>query len=160
MLFQGSSNGVGHLAAAWCWRELNRESTWGFLFFTTLLLDFLLAFLLEGKSRKHTFRQITLKFIILLFTFFIRMFSRKPCLVLAGLCSGIMATEWWKFALDHFGDCVLFTFHSGFYCSCSWITITGPNSYKLGLGLWNHMGVALTIEMLLVVIGLQFIWAV
>jgi hypothetical protein len=34
------------------------------------------------------------------------------------------------------------------------LPIFGRSSYKLGFGLWNHMTIALTLEMLLVVVGL------
>ena len=34
------------------------------------------------------------------------------------------------------------------------LPVFGPNSYKLGLALWDHMSIALTLEILLVVAGL------
>jgi FtsH-binding integral membrane protein len=34
------------------------------------------------------------------------------------------------------------------------LPVLGPDSYKLGLGLWDHMSIALVLEMLLAVIGL------
>ena len=147
--------GVGHLAAGLMLKRVEPRINLGILFFVTLLLDFLLGiFYWIGIEKVYVpvnYAQIH----YLLFTF--------------PYSHGLVASFAWSLlvcvlALQKRKDGIRFAiilaiavfshFILDFIVHIPELPVLGPNSYMLGLGLWNHMEVALTIEIFLVLIGL------
>lgn len=147
--------GVGHLAAGLMLKRAESRINLGFLFFGALLSDFLLgifywigiekAYIPENYSQLH----------YMTFTF---PYSHG---LLASLISSLLvfllAVWQWNNGLRIgiiLAIAVFSHFILDFIVHVPGLPVAGPNSYKLGLGLWNHMGIALTVEIFLVLIGL------
>jgi hypothetical protein len=145
--------GVGHLAAGLMLKKVEPRINLGVLFFATLLLDFLLGIFYWIGIEKAVVPQNYGQLHYLTFSF---TFSH-----------GLVTAIFWSlltFALAVsqenkrvgliLGVAVFSHFILDFIVHVPELPVTGPNSYKLGLGLWNHMAIALTIEIFLVLIGL------
>jgi len=145
--------GVGHLAAGLMLKRVEPRINLGVLFFATLLLDFLLgvfycigiekAYVPSNYSQLHylTFsfpysHGLVASFIWSLLIFLLAAWQRN-----SGIGIVLAIAVFSHFILD-------------FIVHVPELPVVGPNSYKLGLGLWNHMTIALPAEILLVVIGL------
>jgi hypothetical protein len=147
--------GVGHLAAGLMLKRVEPRINLGLLFFGTLLLDFLLglfyffgvekAYVPPNYSQLHylTFNfpyshglVASLMWSLLVFLLALWLRNKRTGLILA-------ITVFSHFILDaivHIPE----------------LPVLGADSTKIGFGLWNHMSIALTLEMFLVVIGLFF----
>lgn len=150
---------AGHLAAGLALKQADKRVNLGILFFATLFSDFLLGlFILFGIEQVHVpanFQDIH----YLMFTF---PYSHG---LLASLLWSLLAflgvQQLWrtKGAQKWRGGLVIaLAVFSHFLLD--WIVhapelpLLGETSPKLGLGLWNHLGLALTLETGLVIIGL------
>lgn len=151
--------GVGHLAVALVLKRAEPRINLGLLFFASLLLDFLLGIfywlgLEQASIPAHYENAHSVVF----------SFPYSHGLLASLLWSALvflLARYLWKKEDGTrigiiFGLAVFSHFILDFIVHVPDLPVLGRNSYKLGLGLWDQMSIALTLEMLLVVIGLIF----
>ena len=149
--------GVGHLAVGLMLKRVTPGINLGFLFFATLLSDFLLGVfywlgLEQASIPAHYENAHSVAFSFpyshgllasLLWSALIFLLARylwpKEDRTMIGIIFGLAVFS--HFILD-------------FIVHVPEMPVLGRDSYKLGLGLWEHMSIALILEMLLVVIGL------
>jgi hypothetical protein len=149
--------GVGHLAVGLMLKRAEPRVNVGLLFFATLLPDFLLGVfywlgLEQASIPTHYENAHSLVF----------SFPYSHGLLASLLWSALvflLARYLWQQGGSPrigiiFGLAVLSHFILDFIVHVPELPVFGRNSYKLGLGLWDHMSIALTLEMLLVVAGL------
>ena len=153
---------AGHLAAGLVLKKMERRLNLGWLFFATLFHDFLLGILvLLGWEQIHipsNFAQTH----YLTFTF---PYSHglAASIVWSMLAFGItyaLLPRWSANERQQAGLAISLAVFSHFVLD--WLVhipelpLLGNNSLKLGLGLWNNLPLALTLETALVVIGFVF----
>lgn len=149
--------GVGHLAAGLMLKKVEPRINLGVLFFAALLSDFLLgifywiglekAYIPANYSQLH---YLTFTFpyshglvasVVWSLLFFLLALLQRNNGIRAGFILAIAVFS--HFILDlivHIPE----------------LPVLGASSIKFGFGLWNHMPIALTVEIFLVVIGLFF----
>jgi len=149
--------GVGHLAVGLMLKRVDPRINLGPLFFATLLPDFLFGIFywlgLDHASVPANYQNA--KSVVLVPPY-------SHGLVSSVLWSGLMfwlATYFWSRGNNKkvgllFGFAVFSHFILDFIVHVRDLPTLGPHSYRLGLGLWDHMGIALTLELLLVLTGL------
>ncbi|MFN8486213.1 MAG: hypothetical protein U0350_01395 [Caldilineaceae bacterium] len=150
---------VGHLAAGLALKKAEPRINLGILFFASLLADFLLGlFVLFGIEQVHVpanFADIH----YLMFTF-----PYSHGLLASVLWSllgfGVVQLLWrtkgaqkWRVGLV-IALAVFSHFLLDWIVHAPELPLLGETSPKLGLGLWNHLGLALTLETGLVFVGL------
>lgn len=150
---------AGHLAAGLALKKAEPRANLGILFFAALFLDFLLGlFILGGIEQVHTpanFADIH----YLMFTFPYShgllaslLWSLLAFLIVQQLWRTKDAQKWpvgLVIALAVFSHFLL-----DWLVHAPELPLLGEASPKLGLGLWNHLALALTLETGLVIVGL------
>jgi hypothetical protein len=148
---------VGHLAAALMLKRAEPKINLGWLFFAVLLSDFLLG-VFYWMGLEHAY--IPSDFAHLPYITF--SFPYSHGLVASFVWSGLaflLAKYLWRdgdrvkvaFVL---GAAVFSHFILDFIVHVPELPVLGRGSRKLGLGLWNNMTAALTLEIILVLLGL------
>ena len=149
--------GVGHLAAALVLKRAEPKINLGWLFFGALLSDFLLGvFYWMGLEQAY----IPSDFARLHYLTF--SFPYSHGLLASLLWSGLaflLAKYFWPGGNGTWvgivlGVAVFSHFILDFMVHVPELPLLGRDSRKLGLGLWNHMGMALALELILVVVGI------
>jgi hypothetical protein len=150
---------VGHLGVGLGLKKIDKRINLGWIFFASLFPDFLLGILilfgLENLIIPHNYDQLH----YLEFSF---PFSHG--LIAIFLWTGIVyliAKKFWpkvdgqhtKAALV-FASAIFLHFIMDLIVHIPDIPVLSFDSYKIGLGLWNHMTTALIFEMVLVISGL------
>ncbi|MEZ4712933.1 MAG: hypothetical protein R3A44_37435 [Caldilineaceae bacterium] len=150
---------AGHLAAGLALKQVDKRVNVGWLFFASLFADFLLGlFVLSGLEQVHippNFQEIH----YLTFTF---PYSHGlAATLLWSLLAFVIARQLWPAKgaqRNRIGVVIALAVFSHFVLD--WIVhvpempLLSEDSLKLGLSLWNHLAVALTLEALLVLGGL------
>ena len=150
---------AGHLAVGLALKKVDQRVNLGILFFASLLADFLLGlFVLIGIEQVHVPANFAdLHYLTFTFPYSHGLFASLLWSLLA-----FMFAQWvWRNRGDQkskIGGVVALAVFSHFVLD--WIThipempLLGDSSPKLGLGLWNNLPIALTLETILVLIGL------
>ncbi|MCB0110662.1 MAG: hypothetical protein KDE53_32310 [Caldilineaceae bacterium] len=150
---------AGHLAAGLALKQVDKRVNLGLLFFASLFADFLLGlFILSGLEQVHVptnFQEVH----YLTFTF---PYSHGlVATVLWSFLAFVIGRQFWRAQgkqSNRIGFVIGLAVFSHFLLD--WIVhvpempLLGANSPKLGLGLWNHLTMALIFEALLALIGL------
>lgn len=149
--------GVGHLAVGLMLKRVTPGINLGFIFFATLLSDFLLGVfywlgLEQASIPAHYENAHSVAFS------FPYSHGLLASLLWSALIFLLARYLWHKEDRTRigiiFGLAVFSHFVLDFIVHVPEMPVLGRDSYKLGLGLWDHMSIALILEMLLVVIGL------
>jgi hypothetical protein len=147
--------GVGHLAAGLMLKKVDQRINLGFLFFAALLSDFLLgifyyfglekAYIPPNYSQLHylTFTFPYSHGLVATFIWSALVFILAASLRNSGTKIGIIL------AIAVFSHFILDAI-----VHIPELPVLGAQSVKLGFGLWNHMPIALALEIFLVLIGL------
>jgi len=150
---------VGHLGVGLGLKKIDKRINLGWIFFASLFPDFLLGiFVLFGFENliiPENYDQIH----FLEFTF-----PYSHSMLAIFLWSGIvylLAKMYWpkvngqntKAALI-FSSAIFLHFITDFIVHIPDLPLISTDSLKIGLGLWNHMTIALVFEVLLVIVGL------
>ncbi len=153
---------VGHLSAGLVLKKMESRINIGWLFFAALFHDFLLGILiLLGVEQVHIPTNFA-QFHYLTFTF---PYSHglAASVFWSVLAFGItyMALPHWKSAERNqagiaMGLAVFSHFVLDWMVHIPEIPLLGESSLKIGLGLWNNLPLALTLEVALVVTGFAF----
>ena len=149
--------GVGHLAGALILKRTEPKINLAWLFFAVLLSDFLLG-VFYWMGLEHAYAPSD--FVHLHYLRF--SFPYSHGLVASLLWSGLaflLAKYFWPGGNSTWvgivlGIAVFSHFILDFIVHVPELPILGRDSRKLGLGLWNHMSVALALELILVVLGI------
>jgi hypothetical protein len=152
-----NSMGVGHLAVGLMLKRAEPRISLGLLFFLALLLDFLLGVFywlgLEQASVPAHYENA--HSIVFSFPYSHGLLASLLWSALAFLVARYLWPKEDRTRIGFiFGFAVFSHFILDLIVHSPDLPIFGRNSYKLGFGLWNHMSIALTLEMLLVVAGL------
>ncbi len=150
---------VGHLGVGLGLKKVEPEVNLGLLFFATLLLDFLLGiFVLMGIEQVHVPADYaSLHYLMFTFPY---SHGLLASLIWAALAFALTRWLWPKGKANGMraGIVVGAAVFSHWICDLiehvPELPLLGENSPKLGLSLWNHLGVALGLEILLTVGGL------
>lgn len=153
--------GVGHLAVGLMLKRAEPGVNLGLLFFATLLLDFLLGIFywlgLEQASIPAHYEDA--HSVVYSFPY---SHGLLASLLWSGLAFLLARYLWQREGSARigivFGLAIFSHFILDFIVHVPELPVLGRNSYKLGLGLWDHMSIALTLEMLLVIAGLILYW--
>jgi hypothetical protein len=149
--------GVGHLAIGLMLKRAEPRVNLGLLFFAALLLDLLLGVfywlgLEQASIPTHYENAHSVAFS------FPYSHGLLASLLWSALAFLLARYLWQKEDRTRvgiiFGLAVFSHFILDFIVHVPELPVFGRNSYKLGLALWDHMSIALTLEMLLVVPGL------
>ncbi len=150
---------VGHLAAGLLFKRLRREVNLGVYFTAALLPDILLwVFILMGFESLHVPADFASKHY---YTFTFPFSHSLAADLFWALLAGIFVYK--KLAWDYLeagkagfavGAAVMSNFVLDALVIVPGMPLVGPNSGKIGLGLWNSMPVAIGIEIVLAIIGL------
>lgn len=152
---------VGHLGAGLMMKATDRRVNLGLLFFAAMLLDLLLGlFTLAGLETMI----VPPDFAVRHYLQFIFPYSHglAASLLWSLLAFGITwaATKAWRIHRGRAAMVVAGAVFSHFFLDAlvhvPELPLLDAHSYKLGLGLWNHMGIALTLELLIAAAGLYF----
>lgn len=149
--------GVGHLAVGLMLKRADPRVNLGLLFFAALLLDFLLGvFFWVGIEQAYIPANYQhLHYLTFSFPY---SHSLAASLLWSGLVFLLAKVLWpkgdgTKVAIP-LGLAVFSHFILDVIVHVPEMPVLDRDSYKLGLGLWNRMGVALTLKMLLVALAL------
>jgi len=153
--------GVGHLAVGLMLKRAMPGVNLGFLFFATLLLDFLLGLFywlgLEQASIPAHYENA--HSVVFSFPYSHGLVASLLWSVLLFLLARYL---WGRVDSARvgivFGLAVFSHFILDLIVHAPELPMLGRSSHKLGLGLWDHMSIALTLEMLLVLVGLILYW--
>ena len=156
---EAASMFIGHLGVGLALKRADRNINVGILIFATLFLDFVLGALVllgvEQVAVPANYRQLhylTFSFPYSHGLLAALLWSALALLVAARLCpegKRSSAKLPWIVAVAVFSH-----FLTDMIVHIPEMPLAGAGSYKLGMGLWNHLYLALMLEGLLVVIGL------
>jgi hypothetical protein len=151
--------GPGHLGVGLALKRADRRLNAGWLVFAAYLLDFLLGvFVLMGVEQVHVPADLATRH-YLRYTFpwshglvASLGWSAAAALLTLAIVSGSAARR--RLAALTIGAAVFSHFVLDWLVHVPELPIAGPSSPKIGLGLWNHLPVALGVEAALVIAGL------
>lgn len=153
--------GVGHLAAGLMLKRAEPRLSLGLLFFAALLPDFLLGVFYWAGLERAFVPQDYPSLHYLRFDF---PYSHGLAASLLWSAAALLLAKYlWRtgggtWAGAALGLAVFSHFILDLVVHAPEMPVLGRDSAKLGLGLWNYMGAALTVEMILVLIGLGLYW--
>lgn len=149
---------VGHLGVGLALKKADPRLSLGVLFLAVLLLDLLLGvFVLVGLEQVHVPADYArLRYLTFTFPY------SHGLLASAGWSLLAAAVAWlaWRRPGGRRTAALVVAAAVFSHFVCDWIEhvpelpVAGVDSAKLGLGLWNYLGVALALEAALVVVGL------
>jgi len=154
--------GVGHLAVGLMLKQAVPRVNLGWLFFASLLPDFLLGifFWLGLEQASIPAHYENAHSVAFSFPYSHGLTASLIWSALAFLLVSYLTEREVSARLGIvFGLTVFSHFILDFIVHVPDLPVLGRNSFKLGLGLWDHMSLALTLELLLVVAGLILYWS-
>lgn len=155
--YEDENMGVGHLAIGLMLRRAEPRVNLGLLFFASLLLDFLLGvfYWLGFEQASIPAHYENAHSVIFSFPYSHGLVASFLWAVLMFLLARYLWRKEDKTRIGIiFGLAVFSHFILDFIVHAPDLPALGRDSHKLGLGLWEHMSIALILEMSLVVAGL------
>jgi len=151
--------GPGHLGVGLALKRVDRRLNAGWLVLAAYLLDILLGiFVLMGLEQVHVPPDLPARH-YLLYTFpwshglaASLGWSVAAALVTLAVVRGSAAAR--RLAAFTIGAAVFSHFLLDALVHVPELPVAGPSSAKLGLGLWNHLPIALAVEAAIVIVGL------
>ncbi len=151
--------GPGHLGVGLALKRVDQRLNAGWLVFAAYLLDFLLGiFVLLHVEQVHVPADLPARhYLLYSFPWSHGLLASLGWSVAAGLVALAVtrgSAPARRLAAFTIGAAVFSHFLLDVIVHVPELPVAGPSSAKLGLGLWNHMPVALAVEAAIVVVGL------